>query len=164
MPAFSKTHTTPGCCFVALWNNVEINVWLDRPNGVASKITVKLVEELRQTHDKLSVLHIMEDGAALPTLEGRDELMAGARNNATALACVGVLLPSKSVVANMLRAFVRGFRTLLPFDMTTVVEQDMDTFLRQVVDLHVRNSGVKITTSDLGAAIADARRLAAKAK
>ena len=152
----------PGRCFVGLWNNVAITVWLARPDGEAAKATVGFAEELRKSYSRFSVLHIAEEGAGLPTLEGRDELVAGARNNTRAVACVGVLLPQSNVIANMLRVFIRGVRTLLRGEIHTIVEQDVEALARLVAELHLRGTGIRIVASDLVAAIEQARRLAAE--
>ncbi|HKP57721.1 MAG TPA: hypothetical protein VJV78_13410 [Polyangiales bacterium] len=161
--AFSKTQRSPGRYFVALWNNIAITVWLARPDGETAKASVSCAEELKRTYSKFSVLHIAEEGAGLPTSEGREELIAGARNNARCVVCVGVLLPEGSVFANMLRVFIRGVRTLLRGELNTVLEQDVVALARLVVEIHVRGTGVRIAANDLVAAIGEARRLAVAA-
>ena len=158
---FSKTLAKPGRSFVGLWNNVAITVWLARPDGETAKATVSFAEELKKTYSMFTVLHIAEKGAGLPTPEGRDELVAGARHNTESVACVGVLLPESSLLANMLRVFMRGVRTLLRGDLNTVLEQNVDTLARLVVELHVRRTGVRIVPRELAVAIEEARRLAA---
>lgn len=160
MPTFSQTQVTPGRCFVGLWNNIAISVWTARPDGVTAKAFVSCAEQLKKTHPKFSVVHVFENGVGLPTSEGRDELVVGSRNNSDTLVCAGVLLLEGGVFATMMRAFVRGIRTLLRGDLNIVVEQDVDLLSRQLVDLHLRGCGVRISPSDLAAAIGTARRLA----
>ena len=137
-----------------------ITVWLARPEGETAKASIGLAEELKKNHAKYSVIHVVEPGAGLPTPEGRDELVAGARRNVGTVVCVGVLLPEGSVLSSMLRVFIRGIRTLLRGEMTTVIELDVDALARQVVEHHARGSGVRLVPRELAAAINEARRRA----
>ena len=146
---------------MAHWKNLALTVWTERPDGETAKASVSFAETLMPAYPKFSVVHIVEETAGLPTSEGRDELVSGARKNMSNVACVGLLLPELNVVATMLRVFMRGVRTLLRGELKTVVEQDVEALARQVVVLHERYAGVRIAPSDLVAAIGEARRLAA---
>jgi hypothetical protein len=60
-----------------------------------------------------------------------------------------------------MRAFVRGVRTVLRGRLKTVLEQDVAALVRNLALVHERETGVRLNSSELTAAIAETRRLAA---
>lgn len=156
-----KVRATRGVYAGAHWRDVAIFVWCVRAEGATAKAATDIANELMRVHPRFSIVHVVEDTAGLPTPEGRDAFVAAAQKDHDRVACVGVLLPATSVVATLMRAFVRGVRTALRGQLKTVLEQDVAALVRNVAVVHERETGVRLNSSELTAAIAETRRLAA---
>ena len=107
------------------WKNVATFVWCARATGPSARAGVEFAGELSREYPQFSVLHVVEESAGLPTPEGREELVAVARRTKQAVACFGLLLPKSGVLATLLRAFVRGVRTVLRVPLEVMIDDDL---------------------------------------
>ena len=148
-------------CALGHHKNVSIVAWRMRADAAHVDAMAKFGEQLIPQYKVFSVIHVVEEAAGLPTSDGRDQFVAMRTRNKSALGVLAVLLPQSSVLATMLRAFVRGLRTILRGDLEVIVEQDLGRLTRELIRHHERRTGVKLEESELAAAIAETRRLLA---
>jgi len=155
----SRSEAKKGEYAVAQWKNILFLVWCTRAERGNVKSARAFTEPLRREHAKFSVIHILEDTAGLPSTDGRDELVAVIRENTDRFACVGALLSESVVMASLLRAFVRGVRTLTRGELEVMIEHDVKLLVDALAPLHSKRSGVRVGPSELAEAIAEARKL-----
>lgn len=146
------------------WRNVGIVSWQSRADAQAAREVVEFVDLLLPKYPMFSVIHVVEESAGLPTPEGRDTLIAPARENRERVACVGVLLPEAQIIATMMTVFVRATRTLLRGAVEIVVEQRVQPLISEVLKTHERRAGERLDAGGLLAAIVEVRRLGAQAR
>jgi len=156
----SRSEAKKGEYAVAQWKNILFLVWCTRAERDNVRSARTFTEPLRREYARFSVVHVLEDTAGLPSADGRDELVAVIRENAERFACVGALLSESVVMASLLRAFVRGVRTLTRGELEVMIEHDFKVFANAFAPLHSKRSGVRVTATDLIQAIAEARKLA----
>ena len=109
-----------------------------------------------------SSVHIIEEGAGIPTKDGREALVERARSNGSRVACAAALLPESSVMATLMRAFVRGVRTLTRGAIDIGIEQQAEALAHWLAPRHSERTGVAVSQLQLEQLIRDARKRAAR--
>jgi hypothetical protein len=157
----TRTKGEPGRYLFGQYKNVAIAVWLASADGKATTEMARFTDRIAQEWNAFSIVHVVEASAGLPTREGRDGLVATARSHQAHLASVGALLLQSSMLATLMRAFVRGIRTLVRGGIDIQIEQHAASLAGWMAPRHSERTGVRITVSELGGLIAVARDLAA---
>jgi hypothetical protein len=158
--ALTRIQDNAGACLLAQWKNVVIIVWRGTADGPSTRECISFVDGVLREYATFSVIHVIESSAGVPRRDGRDGLLAAERGRRQQRACIGALLPEASIVSTLLGAFARGIRTLAKVDINLIVEQNLDKLVAQVVYLHVRDTGIRITSQELSDAVRQARQRA----
>lgn len=158
--AFTRTQVVPGVCAMGQWKSFAIFVWHARADAPSASEAVAFGNQVMNRHPLFTPLHVVEETAGLPTPEGRDALLAPARVNRARTACIGVLLPEATLVAAMMRVFVRAASVILRGEVETVVAPNVAQLVREVLAVHQRRTGERIAAGELAAAIDAVRRIA----
>ncbi|MET0387584.1 MAG: hypothetical protein ABW321_16565, partial [Polyangiales bacterium] len=132
------------CCFYAL-DNIVICVWLKPATSVEMTEMARFSDEVTQRWERYSSVHVIEDNSGVPTKDGRDTLIARARANKSRLACVAALLPEGNIMATLMRAFVRGVRTLTRGEIDIGIEQQPDALATWLAPRHSQRTGVTVS-------------------
>ena len=96
-----------------------------------------------------STIHLVADGAALPTAEVRAHLVSAMKKNADVLACVAVVVGGTGFWTSALRSFVTGLRWLAPRSFDFRMCSSNEEVAKWLPDVHARRTGIEL----------DARRL-----
>jgi len=158
---FASVRFEPGRYLFASWQNFTFLVWLSSADEPDMKAMSRFTDEHLQRYEKYSSVHIIEEDAGVPTAAGRAELQAIGRRNGPRVVSVGALLPSSSLFASLLTAFLRGLRMLLRGNVDICVEQDVLRLVSWMAPRHAQRSGTRVAGADLLQAIAEVRALAA---
>lgn len=157
---FTRAQGEPGRYLFAQYENLAVAVWLVSADGAGTKQMASFTDRITREHHRFSIVHVLESGAGLPTREARDTLVATARSHRDHLACAGALLLQPGMVAMLMRAFIRGIRTLVRGEVDIQIEQHAATLAAWMAPRHTARTGVRLSPSELTALIDDARERA----
>jgi len=101
------------------------SIWLSSADAADMAEMARFSAEVTRSWASYSSVHIIEEGAGIPTKDGpRKCLVERARSDAAAAwRARAALLPESSVMATLMRAFVRGVRTLTRGAIDICIEQ-----------------------------------------
>jgi hypothetical protein len=156
----NRVQGEPGRYLFAQYQNIAIAVWLASADGDGTRAMARFTDRIMHDCGLFSIIHVLEASAGLPTSEARDTLVTTARAHREHLVSAGALLLQPSMVAMLMRAFVRGIRTLVRGEVAIQIERQASTLTDWMAPRHTQRTGVRVTTSELQALIADARERA----
>ena len=161
--AFVVLDAEPGEFAVGAWKNVLIVVW-------RTQATAPLVERLDRAIASLasrqpglrSNVHVIAEGAALPTPEARAGFVALMKRNADQLACISIVVDGRGFWSSALRAALTGIRLVTPRSFHYRLVASVEETLRSLPLEHEERTGVRLDANQLRTAIAAAQRAAAE--
>ena len=120
--------TEPGAFIFGSWKNVFVGVWESQATMPAVERMVRATNVVNDLYPNgRSTIHIVANGADLPTAEVRTHFVNALKKNAGQLACVAVVVGGTGFWTSALRSFVTGLRWLAPrsfdFRMSTTIEE-----------------------------------------
>jgi hypothetical protein len=110
-PRWKVLHSAPGSCAFGVWQNLFIGVWEKAGTGETVRALVRASDGLTGTH---SAIHVIHDGAGLPTPEGRAALVELLQHRSGKVACLAVVLLGHGFWASALQSAVTGIRLMVP--------------------------------------------------
>jgi hypothetical protein len=142
--------TEPGAFIFGSWKNVFIGVWESQATMPAVDRMIRATNVLNDLHPEgRSTIHIVTDGAGLPTSEVRAHFVNVLKKNADTLACVAVVVGGTGFWTSALRSFVTGLRWLAPrsfdFRMCTTIEE----VAKWLPPRHAKRTGVQLDSRRL---------------
>jgi hypothetical protein len=100
---------------VAVWGSVGIVHWVRQADLTAMKHVHRSLRRLVDEHPSgVSFIHVIEDGAGLPSAEARGELSTMMAGFADATVCVAVVLLGGGFWASALQSLLTGLRLVAP--------------------------------------------------
>jgi hypothetical protein len=144
----------PGTCYAGAWANVAVTLWVSRGTLPAAERVARVSEELRaQFPNGVSSIHLIREGAALPTSEGRERLIKLMNVGAEQLACVGIVVGGSGFWASAIRSLVTGMRAV----SSRAYQLKLAGSIGEIVDwlpaLHNKRTGSAITAAELQRAL-----------
>jgi hypothetical protein len=133
------------------WNNVLIAVWKSQataPRVERFKRAIELMNE--RTPGYRSNVHMIVEGAALPTAEARAVLVELMKRNREALACVVIVVDGRGFWSSALRSAMTGLRVLAPTSFDFHVAATVDNVVNWLPAVHEQRTGVKLDPAELG--------------
>jgi hypothetical protein len=153
----TRTEHKPGHYFFGEWKDLAIVVWLaSADENAAARMAEFTGRTARQWH-KFSIVHVIEEGAGIPTRGGRDGIVATGRAHRENFACAGALLLQSGILATLMLAFLRGVRTLIRGGADIRIEEDVATLATWMAPRHSARTGTQISMAELSELIAEAR-------
>jgi N-acetylglucosamine kinase-like BadF-type ATPase len=105
----------PGKFAFYTWQNIIIVVWLNQATGAAVKRLIDVTQSMADAHpDGISKVHIIFDGAGVPTSEARSGFVNLIKKFGKQLACVEVVMLGGGFWASAMRAAVTGIKMIAP--------------------------------------------------
>jgi hypothetical protein len=149
--AFKLLDSEPNEFVFGSWKNVLIAVW-------KSQATAPMVERLKRTIDVMSErtsgyrsnVHVIVEGAALPSAEARAALVELMKRNRDALACVAIVVDGRGFWSSALRGAMTGLRVLAPTSFDFYVAATVDNVVNWLPAVHEQRTGVKMDPAELG--------------
>jgi hypothetical protein len=129
-------------------------VWASQINGASVERFTKAVDTMGIRRPGLrSNVHVVTDGAALPTAEARAGLVASMTRHSESLACVCVVFCGSGFWASALRGAVTGMRFLAPRSFDFQLFSTVDEVVRWLPGEHRKVTGVHLDSGELRSAL-----------
>jgi hypothetical protein len=147
----------PGHFSLFAWQNLTIATWASEATGPAvHRIDVAAAPLLKERAEGVTSIHLVKEGAGMPTAEARDGFLQSMKVNARSLQCVSVVLLGGGFWASTLQSIVTGMRMLAPNTFTMRVDNGFDAVVHWLPPEHLRRTGVPLRPNDLKAAMIQA--------
>jgi hypothetical protein len=108
--------TEPGAFYIASWKGVVMVRWESAATGGAVERLAKVSADLAadEREPARSNVHIIADGAGLPTPDARAGFIRLMKQHAGRLACVAIVVGGTGFLASAMRSLMTGMRLLAP--------------------------------------------------
>jgi hypothetical protein len=135
--------TEPGAFIFGSWRNVFVGVWESQATMPAVERMVRATNMLNDLHPAgRSTIHIVSNGAGLPTTDVRAHFVDALKKNAGQLACVAVVVGGTGFWTSALRSFVTGLRWLAPRSFDFRLNATVEEVTRWLPAEHAKRTGV----------------------
>jgi hypothetical protein len=130
------------------WKNVLVAVW-------RSQATLLNVARLANISDttrwpgRRSSVHVIQDGAGLPTPEARAAFVALMKRNKDSLGCVAIVIAGTGFWSGALRSAMTGLRLLAPRSFDFRVAGSSEDLVQWLPSMHEEKTGVALVPSRL---------------
>jgi hypothetical protein len=149
--------TEPGTCCAGAWANVTITRWQSRATGPAVERVLRVSSEIRAAYPSgISSIHIIREGAAMPTPEGRAGLVKLMNAHADQLACVAIVVGGSGFWASAIRSLVTGMRTVSSRAYQLRLFGSIDGVVAWLPALHTQRTGIAVDPDEFARALAAA--------
>jgi hypothetical protein len=137
--------TEPGAFLFGSWKNVFIGIW-------ESQATMPAVDRMLRATIGLndlcpmgrSTIHVVAEGAKLPTTEVRAHFSSVLKKNAENLACVAVVVVGTGFWTSALRSFVTSLRWLAPRSFAFRMNGTVEEVAKWLPAEHAQRTGVEL--------------------
>jgi hypothetical protein len=130
---------------------VMIAVWKGQATALRVERFKKAIELMAErTPGYRSNVHVILEGAALPTAEARKLFVALMKHHRDALACVVIVVNGTGFWASALRGAMTGLRALAPTSSGFHVAATIDNVVNWLPAVHELSTGVKLDPEELG--------------
>jgi hypothetical protein len=140
------------------WENLTIILWATNATGPAverlAKATWQAIDACPQG---ISAVHIVANGAALPTAEARAAFVQVIADVGDHLACAAVVLEGSGFWAATLRSVITGIRMLSPGKFPMKFHESIEEVPRWLPKEHFKLTGTRISAQALSNALTEAR-------
>src|SRR5882672_460697 len=139
--------TDPGAWSFGVWKNFVIGVWSQR--GTAAAVG-SLAKTSRSFKEKYTSVHIIRNGAGLPTPDGRAALVELLKERTGKLACVTVVLLGSGFWASALQSMITGLHMVAPSgSMKLRICETVEEAAAWLAKEHGSMTGVDVSASEL---------------
>lgn len=160
--AFVVLDVEPGAFVVGSWKNVLIVVWRTQATApLVDRLDRAIVTLAGRQPGLRSNVHVVSEGAGLPTPEARAGFVALMRRNAGELASVFVVIDGSGFWSGALRSVLTGIRLVTPRSIQFCLVGSVDETVRGLPCEHEARTGVRLEGGQLRTAIGAAQRAAA---
>jgi hypothetical protein len=146
--------TVPGAWSFGVWKNFVIGVW---SKGGTAPAVQSLAKTSRTFKERYTSVHIIKNGAGLPTSDGRAALVELLKERTGKLACVTVVLLGSGFWASAVQSMVTGLHMLAPSgSMKLRICETLEEAALWLSKEHGPMTGVNVSASELRTVFADA--------
>jgi hypothetical protein len=154
---FIVLDSEPGRFVFGAWKNVLVIVW-------KSQATAKSVARFSKTSDMMAArwpgcrsnVHVIQDGAALPTSEARAGFLTLMKRNRESLACIAIVIAGNGFWSGALRSAMTGLRMLAPRSFAFRVVGSSEDVVQWLPAAHEAKTGVSLDPRRLKAVLDEA--------
>jgi hypothetical protein len=149
---FVVLDSEPGAFVFGAWKNVLVIVWKSQATASSVARFAKAIEVMAaRSPGRRSNIHVIQQGAPLPTAESRAGFVELMKRNKDSLACVAIVIAGIGFWSGALRGAMIGVRLLSPRSFEFRVAGSSEEVCRWLPAAHQKKTGVSL----------DPRRLAA---
>jgi hypothetical protein len=135
----------PGAFLFGAWKNVFVGVWESQATKPAVDRMVRATDAMNDwCPSGRSTIHLVVDGAGLPTADVRAHFANALKKNAGQLACVAVIIGGTGFWTSALRSFVTGLRWLAPRSFDFRLCATVEELAKWVPAEHAKRTGIEI--------------------
>ena len=148
--------TEPGQFSIATWRNVLIVRWESAADGSAVERLAKVSTALAAAElaTRRSNIHIIADGAGLPTPAARAGFIGLMKQHAGRLACVAIVVGGTGFLASAMRSLMTGMRLLSPRSFNYRLHGSIDEVVKWLPNEHFVKTGVQLDSRRLAQVLA----------
>lgn len=140
------------------WNNVTLIIWPTQATGYAVERLTAVTERMIGIFAQgVSNIHVVANGAPLPTAEARAGFVDIMKRHEARLACVAVVLEGSGFWAATLRSVITGMRMVSPRTFPMRFHESIAEVPRWLPKEHERLTGTELIPDGLYRALAEAR-------
>jgi hypothetical protein len=134
--------------------NVMIMVWLSAATGADVELLATAIRPNLKLYPRgQSHIHLVKNGAGMPTAEARAGFAAQMAQYDRQLACVAVALLGRGFWASALQGAITGMRMLAPRSFEMRTHSDLEDIVEWLPDAHGERTGVFLDPAELLAAM-----------
>ena len=139
------------------WQNVTLVAWAQQATGSAvNRIDAASLPLLKDHPEGISTIHLVKNGAGMPTAEAREGFVQSMKANAKSLQCVSVVLLGGGFWASTVQSIVTGMRMLAPNTFLMRIDSSYDSAVHWLPSEHLRRTGVALRPNELKTAMTQA--------
>jgi hypothetical protein len=139
------------------WQNTTIVVWPQQATGTAvrrlAKVTAAKALEFREG---FSNVHVVKNGAGMPTPEARAGFVEMMEKHCKELACVGTVLLGSGFWVSALQSVTTGMRMISPRSFDHRINNSFEALVSWLPKEHRKRTGVSLESRELLAALTKA--------
>ncbi len=144
----------PGAFAVYGWQNLTIVIWPRQATGSAVTRLAKMTEsKAREFRDGFSNIHVVKNGAGMPTPEARAGFVEMMEKHSKELACVGTVLLGSGFWVSALQSVTTGMRMISPRSFDHRINNSIEAMVAWLPKEHRKRTGVLIDARDLHAVV-----------
>jgi hypothetical protein len=148
--------TEPGRFHIASWNNVVMVRWESAADSSAVERLAKVSKALAAANHEArrTNIHVIADGAGLPTPGARAGFVDLMKEHGDRLACVAIVVESTGFLASAMRSLLTGMRLLAPRTFNYRLDGSVDEVLKWLPAEHLARTGEELDGRRLGRVLA----------
>jgi hypothetical protein len=148
-------HDVPGFVCFGMWNDILFARWEQAADFAAVSRLQAINRDFRRAHSgrRLSGIHIVLEGAGLPTPEGRAGLADMMKKHADQFGAIAVVVGGTGFFGSAIRSFLTGLRILAPRDFDFRLHGKSSEILDWFPAAHQRRTGERVDVFQLGRVI-----------
>jgi hypothetical protein len=154
--AFRWVDTEPLVCALGVRQNLTVIVWWTQATGAAVERVARLTREVSAQHGRLSNIHLIRDGALVPTPAARSGFVRMMKDHAEQLANVAVVVGGSGFWASMMRSAITGMRFVSPRTFELRLHADPREIMSWLPQAHLARCGTPLSDAALAELLATA--------
>jgi hypothetical protein len=111
---FRWVDTEPSVCAIGVRQNLTVIVWWTQATAAAVERVARLTRDVCAEYGRMSNVHLIRDGALVPTPAARTGFVQMMRDHADQLSNVAVVVGGSGFWASMMRSAITGMRFVAP--------------------------------------------------
>jgi hypothetical protein len=144
----------PGTCCSGAWANVTLTRWVGRGTLSAVECVARVGAEVRAQYPMgTSAVHLISEGAGMPTPEAREALVKLMNDKADRRACLGVVVGGTGFWASAIRSLVTGMRSISSREYQLKLAGSIDEIVGWLPQLHFKRTGIALDSADFARAL-----------
>jgi hypothetical protein len=144
----------PGTCCAGAWANVTLTHWLSRGTLSAVERVASVGAELRAQYPMgTSAVHLIREGAGLPTPEVREGLVKLMNEKVERRGCVGIVVGGAGFWASAIRGLVTGLRAASSREYPLKLAGSIDEIVSWLPEPHYKRTGIALDPAEFARAL-----------
>jgi hypothetical protein len=154
-PDFVVLDSEPGAFVFGAWKNVLVIVWKSQATASSVARFSKAIDVMAASLPGCrSNIHLIQEGAALPTPGARAGFVSLMRRNKDSLACVAIVIAGTGFWSGALRGAMTGLRLVSPRSFDFRVAGSSEDVARWLPAAHEKKTGISLDPQRLVAVLA----------
>jgi hypothetical protein len=141
----------PGRFHIASWRNVLMVRWESAADGSAVERLAKVSKDLAAANlqSRRSNIHVIVDGAGLPSPKAREGFIELMKEHGDRLACVAIVVGGTGFLASAMRSLLTGMRLMSPRSFNYRLDGSIDAVMKWLPAAHLARTGEDLDAPNL---------------
>jgi hypothetical protein len=132
------------------WQNITIVIWPSQATGTAVKRLAKVTElKAAEFREGFSNVHVVKNGAGMPTPEARAGFVEMMEKHSKELACVSTVLLGSGFWVSALQSVTTGMRMISPRSFDHRINNSFEALVSWLPKEHRKRTGVSVDPREL---------------